>query len=286
MSSEEREVAYSPSSCIGGDYAPFVAAYRDRSAKAREDLDGWCEHRYGPAPAQRLDFFPAADGGGPVPLLVFIHGGYWQELSKGDSSFPATVWVGRGVAFAALGYTLAPAASLGEIVAECRRAVGWLHENATDLGVDASRIVVAGSSAGAHLAAMVAVPGWHQAAGLPDDLVAATVLISGIFDLEPLVGTSIAEPLCLTDQDVADLSPARLQLANSPPSIVCWGEVETDEFKSQSLDFAARLDEVGTSCTSFEVVGRNHFDVVLELADTGARIGREVASALRLSEEV
>ena len=286
MDTAEREVAYSPSSCIGGDYSPFITTYRDRSTQARADIIGWREYPYGPAPAQCLDFFPATGDSGPAPLLVFIHGGYWQELSKGDASFPAPAWVDRGVAFAALGYTLAPEASLGEIVAECRRAVSWLYENADDLGVDERRIVVAGSSAGAHLAAMVAMPGWQRGAGLSGVPVAVTVLVSGVFDLEPLVGTSIAEPLRLTGQDVSDLSPGRLPLGGFPHSIVCWGEVETNEFKEQSREFAARLDEVGTPCTSFEVAGRNHFDVVFELADTSSLIGREVASVLgQLKEE-
>ncbi|MDP6481017.1 MAG: alpha/beta hydrolase [Acidimicrobiales bacterium] len=285
MSPGEREEAYSPSSCIGGDYAPFLAAYRDRSAAARAGVAGWLEHSYGPSPSQCLDLFMPVDADGPVPLLVFVHGGYWQELSKDDSSFAAPAWVDRGVAFAALDYTLAPEASLAEIVAECRRAVSWLHENAADLGVDERRILVAGSSAGAHLAAMVAIPGWQRTVGCSGSLVAGTVLISGIFDLEPLGGTSIAEPLRLTDRDLADLSPARLQLGNFPPSTVCWGEVETDEFKSQSRDFAARLDEAGTPCTSFEVSGRNHFDVVFELADPGSLTGMEVASMLEQPRE-
>jgi len=285
MSPEEREVAYSPSSCIGGDYTPFISAYRDSSAQARAGIAGWREYLYGPSPAERLDFFPAVGNGGLAPLIVFIHGGYWQELSKEDSSFPAPGWVDRGVAFAALAYTLAPEASLGEIVAECRRAVGWLYEHAGYLGVDRRRIVVAGSSAGAHLAAMVAMPGWQPAAGLPGDLVASTVLMSGVFDLEPLVGTAIAEPLCLTDQDVAGLSPGRLPLEGFPPSVICWGQVETDEFKAQSRMFAGRLAATGTEVSSFEVVGRNHFDVVFGLADPGSQIGRQVLSILGQPKE-
>ncbi len=285
MSPEEREEAYSPSSCIGGDYTPFVTAYRDRSAAVRSSTSGWREFSYGPTASQCLDLFMPVDADAPVPLLVFIHGGYWQELSKDDSSFAALAWVDRGVAFAALDYTLAPEASLAEIVAECRRAVGWLYENAGDLGVDKRRIVVAGSSAGAHLAAMVAAPGWQRNAGRPGDLVAGAVLISGIFDLEPLLGTSIAEPLCLTGSDVTALSPARLSLEGFPPSVICWGEVETDEFKVQSRIFAELLAATGTEVSSFEVAGRNHFDVVFELADTGSVVGLEVASFLGQPEE-
>jgi len=285
MSPEEREEAYSPSSSIGGDYSQFIAAYRDSSAEVRSSLSGWTEFSYGPTSSQCLDLFMPVDADGPVPLVVFIHGGYWQELSKDDSSFPAPAWVDRGVAFAALDYTLAPEASLAEIVAECRRAVGWIYENAGDLGIDPRRIVVAGSSAGAHLAAMVAVPGWQQGVGIPGNLVAATVLMSGIFDLEPLVGTLIAEPLCLTDLDVTGLSPARLPLDGFPPSVICWGEVETDEFKAQSGMFDGLLAAAGTEVSSFEVPDRNHFDVVFELADTGSRTGRALASILGQLEE-
>jgi arylformamidase len=273
MTLAEREEAYSPSSCIGGDYAPYVVAYRDRSAEARARIDRWQEHAYGEAPRQRLDLFmpPDSDGAEPPPLLAFIHGGYWQELSKADSSFAAPAWVDRGVAFAAVDHTLAPAASLHEIVAECRQAVRWLHGHADELGIDPYRIVVSGNSAGAHLAAMVAGA---------DDLVSATVLISGIFDLSPLVGTSIAEPLGLSVADAEALSPALLPVDGFPRSIVCWGEVETEAFKEQSRRFAALLQASGTSCTSFEVEARNHFDVVLDLADPASAIGNGVASLL------
>ncbi|MBC8363796.1 MAG: alpha/beta hydrolase [Actinobacteria bacterium] len=271
MITAEREVAYSPSSCIGGDYRPFMDEYRDRSAEARATVDSWQEHSYGPAPRQLLDLFLPVGTDEPPPLLVFIHGGYWQELSKEDSAFAAPAWVDRGVAFAALGYTLAPEALLAEIVDECRQAVRWLHDHAEEVGIDPARMVVAGSSAGAHLAAMVA---------LTDDLASAAVLISGVFDLRPLVGTSIVEALDLTTADAHALSPALAAVAGFPPSLVCWGEIETDEFKEQSRRFAGSLKAAGSTCTAFEVRARNHFDVVLDLADPDSAIGRGVTSLL------
>ena len=269
----EREVAYSPSSCIGGAYSSYLAEYRDRSAMARAMVDRSQEHAYGPSPSQRLDLFmPAeAEPGDPPPLLVFIHGGYWQELSRADSSFAAPAWVDQGVAFAAIGYTLAPKATLSEIVAECRQAVGWLRDPADEVGIDPERMVVAGNSAGAHLAAMVA---------LTDDLASAAVLISGVFDLRPLVGTSIVEALDLDTADAHALSPALASVDGFPPSLVCWGEIETEEFKEQSRRFAANLRSKGTTCTSFEVGARNHFDVILDLADPDSAIGRGIASLL------
>jgi arylformamidase len=275
---EARDREYSPSSCIGGDYKPFVQAYVDRSLAARAATPGRLNLQYGRGDTRRLDLFvpPAAAGSAdPPPLLVFIHGGYWQELSKNDSSFAATDCVAQGIAYAALGYTLAPRASVAQIVAECRSAVNWLHANAQSLGIDAQRIVVAGSSAGAHLAAMTALPSVGVAQ------VKAAVLVSGIYELEPLIGTSINPALGLTPEAAREISPALRNLQGFPPSIVCWGEVETGEFKRQSRDFAAQLDAVDTPCQVFEVPRRNHFDIILDLADPQTQLGRAVTELIR-----
>ena len=207
-------------------------------------------------------------------MLLFIHGGYWQELSKQESAFAAEQTVAEGLAFAALDYTLAPQASVAEIVAECRQALAWLVEHAARLGVDGGRIVVAGRSAGAHLAAMVALP----RAG---PRVAGVVLVSGLYELEPLVGTSINTALSLTPAAAQAVSPALLELKGFPPSVVCWGEIETAEFKRQGRDFAQRLQQVNTPCRVFEVPQRNHFDVILDLADPATELGRATLALLR-----
>src|SRR6202034_4793004 len=99
--------------------------------------------------------------------------------------------VANGIAFAAIDYTLAPRASVGTIVEQCRRAIASLHRQAGAVGFDARRIYVSGNSAGAHLAAMLLVAGWQAAHGLAQDVVAAAVLLSGTYDLAPLMGTYI-----------------------------------------------------------------------------------------------
>ena len=290
LDASAREREYSPSSVIGGDYRPFIQAYAQRSAEARLATRGKLDLRYGDAGAQCLDLFiPSARDAGQAaqlpPLLLLIHGGYWQELSKNESSFGATQCVDQGIAFAALDYPLAPQATLAQIVASCRAALAWLHANAATLGFDAQRIVVAGSSAGAQLAAMTALardnalPGRAALAGTA--CVSAVVLVSGIYELEPLLGTSINTALGLTQQTARALSPALHELKGFPPSIVCWGEVETAEFKRQSRDFAARLAQAGSACSVFELAQRNHFDIILDLADPATALGRAVANLIR-----
>lgn len=286
LDAASREREYSPSSCIGGDYQPYVQAYARRSREARSLTAVLRNLRYGKGAAQRLDLFipprpPAAVASGPPPLLVFIHGGYWQELSKEDSAFAAIDCVRQGIAYAAVDYTLAPHATLAQMVVECREALSWLHGNAASLGFDAERIVVAGSSAGAHLAAMAALPGATGSGHAGGGCVRAAVLVSGIYELEPLVGTSINSAVGLTPESAREFSPAMRPLEGFPPCIVCWGAVETTEFKRQSLDFAARLERAGTSCEVFEVPQRNHFDVILDLADPGTLLGRAVIALMR-----
>ncbi len=283
---DAREREYSPSSCIGGNYQPFIDAYASRSQAARRKTAGNLNLRYGAQPAQRLDLFvpprPLSHQASPLPpLLVFIHGGYWQELSKEESAFAASDCVQQGMAFAALDYTLAPQASVAEMVVECRMALAWLHQHAATLGFDANRIVVAGSSAGAHLAAMAALPDSGEV-GVPVPWkVKALVLVSGIYELEPLVGTSINAAVGLTLATAREASPALHPLAGFPPSIVCWGEVETMAFKQQSQHFAQRLLQAGARCQTFEVPGRNHFDIILDLADPNTPLGRSTAALLQ-----
>jgi arylformamidase len=256
-----RERDYSPSSAIGGDYAPFIARYRAESDAALRTLAVQRDLRYGDASRARLDFFPPPVSTRRPGLLVYFHGGYWQELSKDDSAFLAPAWHAAGFAHAVVGYSLAPAAGLPDIVAECRAALAWLGAHADALGFDRDNIVVAGSSAGGYLAAACAVASIVPLRGL--------VAVSGIFDVAPLIGTSINEALRL---DVATAASLDLLRPLEPPSrccaaIVAWGEIETAAFKRQSRAFAVRLAIDEVPCTPLEIRGRNHFDVVLDLGD-------------------
>jgi len=256
LSRRERE--YSPSSAIGGNYAPFLAQYAALSARAHARLPVRRDLRYGAAPRATLDYFPARADARRPGLLIYLHGGYWQEGTKDHSAFLAPAWHDAGLAHAVVGYTLAPLARLPQIVAECRAALTWLVARADALRFDAVNVVIAGSSAGGYLAAASA-----DRSPVP---VRGIVPVSGVFDVAPLIGTSINHLLGLDAATAATLDllvPER----HYCPAVVAWGEVETRAFKGQSHAFAAHVRAGGTPCASLEVPGRNHFDVILELGD-------------------
>jgi arylformamidase len=277
----ERERQYSPSRCVPA-YAPYFEAYVARSREA-ERLSGWHKDlRWGEQPEETFDYLPA--DAPDAPLLVFFHGGYWQELSKNESLFAAPDCVANGIAFAAIEYTLAPKAALTVVVEQCRRAIASLHQQAATLGFDARRIYVAGSSAGAHLAAMLLVEGWQADCGLPAGAVAGAILLSGIYDLEPLVGTYIDAALHLSAADVATLSPARLKLGRPVTTVVAWAENETSEFKRQSQAFASQLRASAFHVSEFEVARQNHFDIVFGLADATTLLGSATLALVKASD--
>ena len=270
----ERE--YSPSSCVD-DLRALIDAYAARSRESEARATVHKGLAFGSHPDEALDYFPVENP--RAPLQVYIHGGYWQELSKDESTFAGADFVAEGVAFAAIGYTLAPKARIGEMVEQCRRSLVWLYRNADDLGFDRERMFISGSSAGAHLAAMLLTTHWEDYA-VPAHLVKGATLMSGIYDLRPICDTYINEPLMLDESSARDLSPLFGSLAGLPPAIVCWGEHETDEFKRQSRSFADALQQAGSPVATLEVPGHNHFDIVHALANRSTSLGERVFEQL------
>jgi len=270
FSSSERDREYSPSSMIGGNYKPFIEEYESQSQIARTLIQSEI-YQYGDQNNQIIEIskINRDSSSNLKPILVFIHGGYWQELSIRDSFFPSVEAEKNGVGFAAIEYSLAPKASIDEIVKECKKAIEWLFLNANDLGYDNKKIILAGSSAGAHLVAMCLLEQLQIR-------ILGNILVSGIYDIEPLIGTSIDEALSLSKDQAYRNSPVNFSLKNFPPTIVAWGENETKQFKKQSKILVNKLIDEGVPVRSLEVMGKNHFDVINDLANFDKELGYEL----------
>ncbi|MVA99022.1 alpha/beta hydrolase fold domain-containing protein [Nitratireductor sp. CAU 1489] len=242
--------------------------YRALSEPARVMPGAALDVIYDTESGQALDIFGAAAPGQRLrPVFLFIHGGYWRALSKADSAFMAPMLDRHGVATAVLDYRLAPAASLAEIVREVRAAVAFLWRRGANYGIDPQRIFVGGSSAGGHLTGAVLADGWQEHLALPQDVVKGALPISGLFHLAPIAGSFVQEWIQLSPEDVVALSPAEHVPRTGCPLVVAFASGEPDGFGRQSRAFDALWRAAGFRSTVMMVPDRNHFDVVLDLAD-------------------
>lgn len=216
------------------DHPYIFTRWLKDSMQVRRSQAALFDLAYGEAAAERLDFFPASRC--DAPLLVFIHGGWWRSLDKSDFSFVAPAYTRAGFNVALTNYTLAPHATIAEIVMQQVHALAWLYRNAEKYDFDPKRIVVAGHSAGAHLAAMMMAAHWPVfGADLPPDLVKGGVLLSGLYDLEPVRHADFVNvDLRLTEADIAPLSPALMPQGHPAPFITAYGALESDEFRRQT----------------------------------------------------
>jgi arylformamidase len=226
------------------DSAQIVADWEARSARLRAAHPDGMDLRYGPDERNRIDYFAARRDG---PVLMFIHGGYWQNRAKELFAFIAQGPLAWGINVALVGYTLAPQKRLDGIVAEIHASLSWLHESVPMLGGDRRAIHVSGWSAGGHLTAMA----------MSHPAVRGGLAISGIYDLEPMRLSYINDKLRLDESEQRRCTPGR----TDKPLSVAYGGDELPELCRQSEDYAKLL---GTKAVA--VPGRNHFTVLEELA--------------------
>jgi arylformamidase len=241
-------------------WARDAAAYRDAAGQRFSTV------RYGSGEREVVDLFEPADPTGRT--VLFIHGGYWQALDRAFFSHMARGLNGHGIAVAVPGYELCPHVRIGDIVAGLRDACRILAPRGP--------FVVAGHSAGGHLAACLLATDWG-AAGLPAGLIPAAYAISGLFDLEPLRHTSVNGALRLTQDEAREWSPIHWR----PPAgrvldAVVGGE-ESAEYRRQSRDVTEAWGKAGVQTRSEDVPGANHFTVIAPLAEPGSPMTRRVA---------
>jgi arylformamidase len=264
------------------DIAPILARYASESARMRAGLACRLGISYGASEPERLDIFPAATRE-PGPIFVFLHGGYWRLLDSADSCFMAECLTRAGACVVAVNYALAPYVTLAEIVRQCRAAVAWLHPHAREFGGDPTHIHVGGSSAGAHLAAMMLTPGWEADFGVPDNLVAGATLLSGLYDLEPVRLGHPNEWLKLGAADVAVLSPLLHLPERAVPLVVSYAPSETDEFKRQSEAYMAAVMARGCPVRFVPMPATSHYDIVFGLAERESPLAHAVIETMGLA---
>lgn len=216
------------------------------------------EVRYGAGERHAFDLFEAGDG----PAVMYIHGGYWQALDKSFHSVHARGLNARGVTVAVPSYDLCPNVRIGDIVENIRAACAAL---ASETG---KPIVVSGHSAGGHLAACMLATEAH---------VPAAYSISGVFELAPLIPTTLNVALRLNEAEAENLSPRFWPAPEGKVLDAVVGGIESGEFLRQSADMVRAWGEDGVQTRYEEIEDANHFTVIAPLADPDSAMVQRIA---------
>jgi arylformamidase len=262
LSQAERDAAYNNNAAVA-DSAALIERRNAASLAFRGAHPGGLDVPYGPGPRQRFDLYPAKTP--DAPCLVFVHGGYWQRNTREDFACYAEGVLAHGWSAALPSYSLAPDATLAQIVGEIARALDWLAADGPKRGLAGGPIIVSGWSAGGHLAAM--------ALGHPR--VAAGLAISGVFELAPLRDTYLNEKLRLTDLEISTLSPLRLP-AVAKPLAISYGTAELPALVADSRDLHAHRSAARPPGPLIPISGADHFTILDELRRPDGRLVRAV----------
>jgi arylformamidase len=258
LSREELDRGLNNSEAVAGS-SEIVAGWDRQSADLRKQHASHLDLRYGPRERNRIDFLKAADG---APTLLFIHGGYWQMRAKEAFALFAEGPMAHGINVALTGYTLAPDATLDEIVGEVNAAIDFLCQQLPALGGDGKGIVVSGWSAGGHLTAMA----------LSHPKVRAAMAISGIYDLEPIRHSYLNVKLKLDEAASRKNSPMMVAGGPMKPLSLVVGSAELPLLRKQTADFAGHRAKHGLPVTYEEIPGADHFTIMNEMAKPQGRI--------------
>jgi acetyl esterase/lipase len=258
MSQEDRDLGLNNGLAVAAS-ADMAAGWERGSAAMRQQHSSHLDLRYGPRERNRIDFLKVAE---KAPTLVFIHGGYWQTRSKEVFTVFAEGPMAHGINVALIGYTLAPDATLDQIVAEIHQGIDYLAGQLPALGAEPRGVVVSGWSAGGHLTSMA----------LSHPRVSAGMAISGIYDLEPIRHSYLNVKLQLDEAMSRRNSP--MEQAGGPvkPLSLVVGGAELPLLRKQTADFAGHRVRYGLPVTYEEIPGADHFTVMNELRSPKGRI--------------
>ncbi|XP_037349766.1 kynurenine formamidase isoform X1 [Talpa occidentalis] len=274
MPKEELEKQYSPSRwAVRRGAEETLRTYTQKGVqateRARATRRSLLSVPYGAREGEELDIYLPEEESEDYPLLVFFHGGYWQSGSKDQSAFMVQPLTARGVAVVIVGYDIAPRGTLDLMVDQAARSIVFVQKRfPSNKGV-----YLCGHSAGAHLVSMMLLADWTKHGVTPN--IKGLFLVSGLYDLEPVLHTSENDALGMTLEDARRNSPQRLlEASRVPPGdpalriLVLVGQHDSPEFHLQSREFYQLLHRRGWKALFVEIHDVDHFEIIWNLTQT------------------
>jgi arylformamidase len=264
---------------------PLIVARRiAASERARAILGEPRRVAYGPSEYERLDIFRAPlTQGERAPVNVFVHGGAWRRNKGPDYHLQAEPLVRAGAHSVILDFINVEQAGgdLLPMYEQVRRAIAWTWRNADDFGGDRDRFYISAHSSGSHLAACVLARGWGEE-DLPENFCKGALLLSGMYELEPVRRSKRSSYVSFTDAMVEQLSSQRYLDGLHTPLILAYGTQETPEFQRQTRDFFAAVQAAGKAAELIVGEAYNHFELLETLANPYGLTGRAMLRQMGL----
>ncbi|XP_059804395.1 kynurenine formamidase [Hypanus sabinus] len=270
MDKEELERQYSPT-CWSHrmDRTTVIESHlkeiTEGTIKGRKEAQTKLDEAYGQEDCEKLDIYLPPNPATASALLIYFHGGYWQMLSKDLSGFMVPPLVKAGVIIVVIDYVLAPKGNMDLIVSQVRRSVAYITQQYSGMSV-----YICGHSAGAHLGAMVLCTDWAEYSVSPN--IKGALLVSGIYDLRPIVHTYVNDPLQMTEDDAVRNSPMEFVntmkgLDRSSEIVVAVAQNDSNEFRKQSQEYYQAIKAAGFNASFHDISNRDHFDIIETLVE-------------------
>ena len=273
-----------PIAAMGTELGPHVLAAiqallgPEQSSLAATGAEAIADLAYGDHPRQRLDLYKP-EGGGPWPILVWVHGGGFLrgEKSSPDHPFNASIgrWAARsGLLGAVINYRLAPDSTWPSGGEDVGLAIDWLGQNAPQHGGDPDRILLAGTSAGS-----VHIASWLKLAPEAGD-VRGAILLSGLYGFTPL---DERDRLYFGDPSFyPERMPRDAVVETRLPLFVACAEYDPPRFQAETLGLLqARLERHGRMPRAAIVSGHNHYSLPMHLGGADTRLADEILAFAR-----
>jgi arylformamidase len=270
-------------------YAPnrpsIVARRIAASERARAVLGPPQRVAYGPSEYEKLDIFRTA--GVNAPVNVFVHGGAWRRNKAADYGLQAEPLLRAGAHCVIVDFINVEQAGgdLMPMYEQVRRAIAWAWRNAENFGGDRERLYISAHSSGSHLAGCVLTGGWRDE-GLPENFCKGALLLSGMYDLEPVRLSKRSAYVAFTDAMVEQLSSQRHLGGLHTPLVLGYGTRETPEFQRQTRDFFAAVQAADKAAELIVGEDYNHFELLETLANPYGLAGRAMLRQMALAPAI
>jgi acetyl esterase/lipase len=221
---------------------------------------------YGPDPRQTLDIYVPKNAGDHAPVIIFFYGGTWQTGSKDDYLFAAQGLTRSGAIVIVPDYRLWPQVTFPGFIEDGAAATAWVAQNIARWHGDPKSIFVAGHSAGAYIALMLALDrDYLDKVGVPGSRLAGAIGLSGPYDFLPLTRPDVKRIFEVVP-DLAVTQPIHYARADAPPLLLITGDADHTVEPSNTEHLADRMRAVGGHVEDRVYHGLDHIDTVIALA--------------------